>query len=309
MTSITQQLLVPDEILVIDGSIDNDTQKMLNEANFKLPIRYLQVSEQNRGLTKQRNFGIQCVNPSSKLICFLDDDIILDKNYFNELLLPFINDEKVIGCSGYITNESRWIFYDPHKHIGKRWFIMDGFALYLSNRHYLRRLLGLFPNVPPGYIPFFGHGYDAVPPCGKIYDCEHIMGGITAYRYSIFGKLKFSEYFVGYGLYEDFDFSVRASKYGKLIINTKAILEHHHNPSGRPDLYKYGKMVTRNGWYVWRLKHRHPPFSAKIKWYQISLLLSLILLKSINKKSSLMEFIGRMVGLVSVIFNPPIIKE
>jgi GT2 family glycosyltransferase len=55
-------------------------------------------------------------------------------------------------------------------------------------------------------------------------------------------------------LYEDTDFTLRVSKTGKLYLNTTAKLNHHHDASGRPNQYQYGKMVVRNGWYVWRTK-------------------------------------------------------
>jgi hypothetical protein len=37
-------------------------------------------------------------------------------------------------------------------------------------------------------------------------------------------------------------------------LNTAAQLHHYHDVQGRPNQYQYGKMVVRNGWYVWRVK-------------------------------------------------------
>jgi GT2 family glycosyltransferase len=42
-------------------------------------------------------------------------------------------------------------------------------------------------------------------------------------------------------LYEDTDFTLRVSKTGKLYLNTTAKLNHHHDASGRPNQYQYGK--------------------------------------------------------------------
>jgi hypothetical protein len=55
-------------------------------------------------------------------------------------------------------------------------------------------------------------------------------------------------YFEGYGLYEDTDFTLRVSKTGKLYLNT-AKLNHHHDASGRPNQYQYGKMWCVGGTY------------------------------------------------------------
>jgi hypothetical protein len=44
---------------------------------------------------------------------------------------------------------------------------------------------------------------------------------------------------------------------GKLYLNTAAQLDHYHD-AGRPNQYQYGRMVVRNGWYVWRTKNPIP---------------------------------------------------
>jgi GT2 family glycosyltransferase len=88
--------------------------------------------------------------------------------------------------------------------------------------------------------------------------------------------MRFSTYFEGYGLYEDADFTLRLSKIGKLYVNTNAQLGHFHDASGRPNKFLYGKMVVRNGWFVWRVKYPNPSFMARIKWNAIVLLLTFI---------------------------------
>jgi len=110
-------------------------------------------------------------------------------------------------------------------------------------------------------------------------------------------------------LYEDADFCFRLLKYGKLYVNTAAKCEHHHHPSGRPNHFKYGKMMIRNGWYVWRLRWPHLGFKNVVKWYVINCLLAFIRLtnalnpKEFKKAGS--EFIGRVVGMLSLAFNKP----
>ncbi|WP_309477262.1 glycosyltransferase family 2 protein [Tenacibaculum aquimarinum] len=77
-------------------------------------------------------------------------------------------------------------------------------------------------------------------------------------------------------MYEDADFSLRALKFGKNVINTRVQLEHYHAVEGRPNKFKYGKMVIRNGWYVWRIKYSNPSLKARLKWNLTSLTLTLI---------------------------------
>ncbi len=115
-------------------------------------------------------------------------------------------------------------------------------------------------------------------------------------------KIKFSSYFEGYGLYEDMDFCLRASKLGQLYVNTSAQLYHHHNESGRPNQFKYGKMVIRNGWYVWRVKYPSPGLKSKIKWHAIAFLLTLVrfsnVLTTSQRKKAFTESLGRVSRMV-----------
>ena len=133
------------------------------------------------------------------------------------------------------------------------------------------------------------------------------MGGITSYKRALFEEMRFSPYFEGYSLYEDADFSIRASRKGKLFVNTLAKVEHHHDPGGRPDPFEYGKMVLRNGWYVWRVKVPNPSIKAQLEWNAISFLLTVIRFgNGITDRNALMESIGRVWGWWSLLFKKPV---
>lgn len=138
------------------------------------------------------------------------------------------------------------------------------------------------------------------------------MGGVSSYKKIVFDKISFSTYFEGYGLYEDADFSLRLSKLGKLYINTNAKLSHYHDGSGRPNQFKYGKMVVRNGWYVWRVKYLNPSIKARFKFHSTSLLLTLIratnIITTSERNKAFTETLGRFVGWFSLIFNKPKIR-
>ena len=140
-----------------------------------------------------------------------------------------------------------------------------------------------------------------------------LIGMSFSFKRDLFDNIKFSSYFEGYGLYEDADFSIRAQKYGKLVVHTGATLDHLHDHSGRPNTYKYGKMVLRNGWYVWRLKYPHPSLKAKSKFYLIHILLMSIRLLNVidkpKKRDAFRDFLGRLAGFFSLIWNKPQIQR
>ena len=312
LKTIQLQSVYPNEILVVDGSPDDQTQKMILKNAFE-KLHYFKVTEQERGLTKQRNFGIKKSNSSSEILCFLDDDTILTPTYFEELLNTYVKYPEALGVGGYITNEIEWRFAGADYKPSVNEFYFDGWQRKDGSRFVLRKKLGLDSDVPPGFAPSFSHGRSIgfLPPSGKIYETQQLMGGVSSFRKSVFEKLKFSTYFEGYGLYEDADFTLRVSDIGKLYVNTNAKLAHYHAKSGRPNKYSYGKMVVRNGFYVWRVKYPKPALKSKLKWHAITLLLTFIRYTNVLDKSALKrkeaftEALGRTIGWWSLIFNKP----
>ena len=71
LLSVQHQTLYPDSILIVDGSADDFTEEMLAQNSFQ-NLKYYKVQQQDRGLTKQRNYGIARVQEASEVVCFLD---------------------------------------------------------------------------------------------------------------------------------------------------------------------------------------------------------------------------------------------
>jgi glycosyltransferase involved in cell wall biosynthesis len=309
LESVGQQTIYPDQILLIDGSKDDETLFRFRESEIP-NLRYYKVNAANRGLTRQRNFGIERVHEGITIVAFLDDDVILEYDYFEQLLEIYRAHPQAVGAGGYITNEVRWEKVSKSSHNDLQHFYVDGYRRQESTRFKLRRRLGLAPEIPAKY-PSYGHGRSIsfLPPSGKIYTVDQLMGGVSSFPKTILDRYKFSEYFEGYGLYEDAHYTLQLAKIGQLYVNTAARLEHHHDPAGRPNLYAYGRMVARNGWLVWRTHNPTPSLQDRSRWWMISLLLAGIRLINIftssDRAGAFQEFRGRMVGLISIILNKP----
>lgn len=310
LNSIREQDLYPDEILIIDSSPDDRTEKSVGDIAIK-NLQYFKVDEENRGLTKQRNFGISKANSTNEIICFLDDDTVLTPNYFKELIGTYSKYPEALGVGGYIIDETEWRRIEKREIISYSDYVLDGYVRKDSSRFLFRKKIGLLTESFPTFMPAEGHGRSVgfLPPSDKTYQVETFMGGVSSFRHKIFKDVKFSSYFSGYGLYEDTDFTLRCSKMGALYINTAAKLYHFHDDEGRPNKFKYGKMVVRNGWYVWRVKNTSPKFISTIKWHLISWTLILIRLTNVltskHPKEALTESIGRVYGWGSLFVNEP----
>ncbi|SMO86237.1 Glycosyltransferase, GT2 family [Flavobacterium resistens] len=314
LQSVQIQSFYPDEILIIDGSSNNETKIILEENQFE-NLKYFLVDDVNRGLTKQRNFGIDKVGEDLEIVCFLDDDTVLETDYFQKILETYKLFPDALGVGGYICNEIKWEKTSEDYVPKNNEFYYDGWKRTDGSRFILRKKLSLDSNCPPGFAPNFSHGRSVgfLPPSDKVYKVEQLMGGVSSFRKSVFDKLSFSNYFEGYGLYEDADFTIRVSKIGNLYLNTSAKLSHFHASSGRPNQYKYGKMVVRNGWYVWRVKNPNPELKDHFKWNAITILLTIIrfsnALRGTKKKEAFTEAMGRTIGWWSLLFNKPKIEN
>jgi glycosyltransferase involved in cell wall biosynthesis len=313
LESVYQQEVIPNEIIIVDGSTNTDTKEAIENHNFH-NLHYFLVEAKDRGLTRQRNFGISKVNETTDIVCFLDDDTVLEKEYFKEICNGYEMHPEALSIGGFIANDVEWIPCSSPSECTKEEYFFDGWKRKDGSRFVLRKRLGLDSDQNPGWFPEFSHGRSTgfLPPSGKIYEVEHLMGGVSSFRKEVFDTLQFSTYFEGYGLYEDADFTLRLSKIGTLYINTNARLAHYHDASGRPNKYQYGKMVVRNGWYVWRVKITNPSLKNRVKWNSITLLLTLIRFTnsftSQKKYEAFTESMGRLAGWFSLFFNPPKLK-
>ncbi|MGL5111843.1 MAG: glycosyltransferase family 2 protein [Flavobacterium sp.] len=310
LQSVQKQTVYPDEILIIDGSTNDATSLVLNAPHFQ-KLHYFLVPDHERGLTRQRNYGIARVAADSEVVCFLDDDTVLEKDFFEQLMQTFQSDTTITGVGGVAVNENNWkAVGSDKKYPSKRYYVFEDYVYKEGQRNVARNYLGLQSNLSPGKMPPFSHGRTCgFPLNGKTYEVDLLIGMSMAFRKNVVDHIRFSSYFEGYGLYEDADFSIRALEFGKNVMNTKVQLQHFHHPSGRPNQYQYGKMVVRNGWYVWRVKNPNPDVKDRFKWHAITLLLTFIRLSNTfttsQRKEAFTEALGRAVGWGSLIFSTP----
>lgn len=310
LDSVKEQTRVPDQTIIVDGSLDSATQEVLSNTTYA-HLEYFLVTPEERGLTRQRNYGIQKVAKDIDIVCFLDDDIVLTPSYFESLLDTYTHYPLALGVGGYIINETVWSRVGVDYKASLKEFVYDGYMRADGRRFVVRKKLGLDADKAPAHLPEFAHGRSVsfLPPSGKTYPVEQFMGGVASYKIEALQSQQFSEYFEGYGLYEDADYTLRLSQKGPLYVNTAAQLYHYHDAEGRPPTYAYGKMVVRNGWYVWRVRHPKPSLKARLKWNATAALLTAIrftnALKGSQKKAALTEALGRVAGWWSILLFKP----
>ncbi len=311
LESLVEQTRRPDDILVIDGSPDDETAHAIATCDAGAPVRYVRVPPEERGLTRQRNRGIAETDARSPrdIVAFLDDDTIPAPTYFAEVLACFERHPEAVGV-GAALDEVTWRQVDHGADIETGEYAHLGWARREDLRWRLRRALRLDSTAPPGHMPPGGHPrpLSFLPPDGNDHRVEFLMGGAAAWRHGLLARLGFSPYFAGYGLYEDLDFSIRAHREGSLFLATRARARHEHAPSGRPNRFRYGVMVARNGWLVWRARWPRPPIRSRLKWWLTSAVLAGCRLADAFRSPPLpplTETLGRGAGLLSVLVRHP----
>ncbi len=307
------QTRAPDETIVVDASPDGETEKVVRAfcAKQVVPnLRYFKAPPEQRGLTRQRNYGI--ARAAGEVVAFLDDDTIPEPDYFAATLDCFERHPEAVAVGGYITNEVEWQRANGHAHApGGAVYKWGAWERREAVRWRLRESFGLASELPPGWMPPAGHGRPIgyLPPDGEDHRVEFLMGCSFAWRREVFTRRRFSTYFAGYGLYEDMDFCVGAAQDGALYLCTRARLAHHHAPAGRPNQFRYGEMVVRNGWLVWRKRWPQPPLRERVRWWSTTVLLWLCQLgdavRGPQRAQALTEACGRACGMASVLWNSP----
>jgi len=206
--SILSQTLTPDELIIIDQSPLNDSKELVLKLMLKSPdINLVYIHDTSiTGLVKAKQVGVK--NAIGNIIFFLEDDIILEYDYVEQLKIGFIKYPFMMGCSGIITNPpNKGIFYN--------------FLFHLFHR-------GIFKDIRIDiYGKYNGRNNNLIA-------SKMLSGGVSAWRKEVFDSCKF-DVKNGFHMFEDIDFSTNVDRVfrSSLFINPNARLEHNFSPINR----------------------------------------------------------------------------
>jgi GT2 family glycosyltransferase len=216
--SLSIQSKFPSELIIVDQSDDSDH---IDNCKSLIPsdIDLIYIYDRGiSGLVEAKYSGyLQCTH---NIICFLEDDLILDSDFIKNLYTGFIDNPKMIGCSGLITNSPNTsIFY-------KFFYNFFHVGIFYDPRANIKK------DVSLKFIP-----------------CYVLSGGITAWRKSVFDLVPFdlkNKFF----MLEDYEFCSRVNKFkiGDCCINTLATVTHLYSPINRPQ--ENIRLLTKTKEYV-----------------------------------------------------------
>lgn len=234
--SIEVQTLLPDEIVIVDSSVTTELKSNLDDLlHDKIAFKYIHAL---LSLTQARNVGIK--ESTGDIIIFLDDDVILNKDYIKEIMHIFNNDleKKVGGVTGNIMENNE-----------------------IQNRSFKRLIGSKIMNLLPTIFFLFKYSDGKFQPSGwptfvrsdKIAEIECLSGANMAFRREIFDELKFDENLHGYSFMEDDDISYRVSQKYQNVYTPFAKLIHNASPAARDkDYARMMMMMIENHYYLFK---------------------------------------------------------
>ena len=206
--SIMNQSLMPDELIIIDQS---DTPKSKELVQNKLRDvsnpKLIYILDPNiKGLVDAKRYGTSI--SSHELVCFLDDDLILDDHFLKQIVKPFQFDTKILGSSGVFINF-------PMR--SKLYSVM--YSLFHK---------GIFSDPRPQVFRKY-EGYT-----NPLLSTNVLWGGITIWNVDVLKKVPFDNKNFLF-MMEDFDYSakVRKSLGNNFFINPNARAIHNHSDVNR----------------------------------------------------------------------------
>jgi len=233
LTALSRQTFRDFEIIVIDESRNSMTKNICKEYEKDLNIKYFHVKLGS--LTRARNFGLK--HAKGRIIIFMDDDIIIPKDFLEKVHNIFETNLNIIGIQGLII--SKRLFYSQIKNAIRKALLLP----YLGAKTQYVRRSGVTAR------PFI-HMIKAPIKVQIFYGC------CFAFRKEIFNKVKFDENVILWSFMEDIDFSYTCYKLnpGKLLLDPSLKIYHFISPEARlNDRRKY--YMSRVYWAYFFFKH------------------------------------------------------
>ena len=223
--SVANQTRLPKEVIVVDdGNISQNTYQRIFDILNGINVDFIYLKKDKPGTSKSRNLGAE--KSSSDVVIILDDDVILDEDFIEELLKVYDNfsAENLGGVGGIIKN-------------ARRKLPLENLFNYLFCMHSKKNEWDI---LPWGFQTWNEK-------ISKLQKGNYMHGGLSSYKRDVLTKLKFREFrHGGRCANEDVEFFLRASKEYDFIITPHAKAFHKESPIGRESYFKTGVKTAFN---------------------------------------------------------------
>jgi len=278
LNSILEQTVLPSEILIVDdGELAIDFINLFkNKAEQKnIIFNYYKKNHlvEKRGLAESKNIIFRIA--SSEIFFILDDDLILDKNFFENIMKTWekSDNKNLIGVGGIIVNSRKKIFLEK---IYENFFGLNSKFIWDINDVGFQVWNDKISKETKG---FYSHG------------------GVCSYKKTLVNKVgDFYTFQGGRTALEDVEFCLRAKKMGYyFIINPEAKVIHKQSKISREKEIEIGFKESFNRRIIFQ---KHCKKSLKnylwFYWANIGWIL----------KQFLAGHFNRGIGMIKGLFSP-----
>jgi len=243
--SVVKNTLLPYEIIIIDDDVTpaeiiNYLEKIVTEKSVEFIYHKKDHNITRRGLSESKNLGVSLA--TSEVICYLDDDVILDAEYFKNLIQvwsDFAHETKLIGVGGKISNNRPT---SKAEKLYRKLFGLEGECSWDVNDAGFQVWDEGVKNTEKGY---------------------YLHGGVSSYKRELLTQFPFEVFSGGRTGLEDVEHCMRAKRAGyHFYYVPSAHLTHHPAPSGREALFLSGQKESQNRLEIFK---RHCPQSLASK--------------------------------------------
>lgn len=270
--SLVSQTVLPAELCIVDSSDETPNRAKIQELCAGAGIRLDYDHPAPRGLTIQRNIGVD--RTKGDPVFLIDDDVCMAPDCHEQILEEYERwGLELGGVRGVPMRPAR-----PSRPVilWRRLFGMGGWWPEASGK--MRR-------------GFFVEGVSASAGVRKL---EYFNGWFMSYKRDVFAFERFDEALSGYAYKEDVDFSYRVVRRGYVLVQTpKARIMHHKISSHQIAAFDLQRMQIANQFYLHR---KNMPQTLRHKaalWWALVGLFTLNVGKAVQERDH-----GYITGLV-----------
>jgi GT2 family glycosyltransferase len=212
------------QIVIVDNHLKRLGREVVENYADRLMIDY--IENDVNSLTSGRSIGAKATN--SNVVIFLDDDVILSKDYLENIVEFYKEYPSATGMQG--------IF-----HVGDYSKLKNVFNRIFWLFHYSKDNYAVYPSIQASYA-------------GNITDvtvCQWFSGTNFSYKRNVLSEIPFDLNLVKYCEGEDIDYSFRVHQtFGGLYMNPRCRVEHQAAVTSRAIGLEFAMMQEIYGIYL-----------------------------------------------------------
>ena len=244
--SLVAQTILPAELCIVDSSEETPTRPRIEELCSGAGIELDFHHPAPRGLTVQRNVGIE--RTQGDPVFFIDDDVWLAKDCHERILEEY--DRGWPNLGGVRAAPVRPARPSLLTRLFRKVFGLGGWWPEASGK------------VRAG---FYVEGISESLAPRRV---EYMNGWFMSFKREVFEHERFDEALAGYGFKEDIDFTYRVSKRGYTLVQTpKAKCDHLKSPASRLNSHNLQRMNMANQFYLHRKNMPQSPRYRFALWW------------------------------------------